>query len=136
MFGELHPDYAEPFKFKQRVCLAEIDIELLLAGAVSPHVDPIPKFPAIRRDFSLLLEKGTQYATVRQTIANAGITELVSVEPFDRMESGAFPESKYSLSISVIYQSAERTLTDVEVESFDKKILTALEVKLGAQQRK
>jgi len=136
IFGELHPDYAEPFKFRQRVYIAEIDVELLLAGTISAHVDAIPKFPAIRRDFSLLLARGTQYATVRQTIADAGISELVSVEPFDRLESGPFPDSKYSLSISVIYQSAERTLTDVEVESFDKRILQALEERLGAQLRK
>ena len=136
MFGELHPDYAESFKFRQRVYLAEIDIELLLQGTVREHVSPIPRFPAIRRDFSLLLDRGTQYATVRQTIATTGISEVVRVEPFDRMESGAFPESKYSLSISVVYQSTERTLTDVEVETFDKKILQALEDRLGAQLRK
>jgi phenylalanyl-tRNA synthetase beta subunit len=52
------------------------------------------------------------------------------------MESGPFPDTKYSLSISVVYQSAERTLTDVEVEGFDKKIIQSLEERLGAQLRK
>src|SRR6185436_17109395 len=136
IFGELHPRYAEPFKFRQRVYLAEIDIELLLANPTAMHVDQIPKYPAVRRDFSLLLNRGTQYGAVQRTIANTGISELVRVEPFDRMESGAFPESKYSLSISVTYQSTERTLTDVEVESFDRKILQALEERLGAELRK
>jgi phenylalanyl-tRNA synthetase beta chain len=136
MFGELHPSYAEPYKFRQRVYLAEIDIELLSASTATRHVDPIPKYPAIRRDFSLLVDKGTQYGAVQRTIANTGVSELVRVEPFDRMETGSFPETKYSLSISVVYQSAERTLTDVEVEGFDRKILQALEERLGAQLRK
>jgi phenylalanyl-tRNA synthetase beta chain len=136
MFGELHPGYAEPFKFRQRVYLAEIDIELLSGSSSTHQVDAIAKYPAIRRDFSLLLDKGTQYASVQRTIADTGISELVRVEPFDRMESGSFPETKYSLSISVVYQSAERTLTDVEVEGFDRKILQALEDRLGAQLRK
>jgi phenylalanyl-tRNA synthetase beta chain len=136
IFGELHPSYAEPFKFRPRVYLAEIDLELLLANSAGRQVDPIPKYPAIRRDFSLLLVKGTQYGAVQRTIAGTGISELVRVEPFDRMESGAFPEEKYSLSISVMYQSTERTLTDVEVESFDRKILQALEERLGAELRK
>jgi len=90
----------------------------------------------VKRDFSLLFEKGTQYATVQRTIADTGISELIRVEPFDRMETGPFPETKYSLSISVVYQSAERTLTDVEVEGFDKKIIHTLEGRLGAQLRK
>jgi phenylalanyl-tRNA synthetase beta chain len=136
MFGELHPAYAEPFKFRQRVYLAEIDVELLLGASASGQIEPIPRYPAVKRDFSLLFDKGTQYATVQRTIADAGIAELVRVEPFDRMESGPFPPAKYSLSISVIYQSTERTLTDVEVEGFDKRIIDILEGRLGAQLRK
>ena len=62
--------------------------------------------------------------------------ELVRIEPFDRMDSGPFPATKYSLSISVVYQSADRTLTDVEVEGFDTRILHSLEERLGAQLRK
>ena len=136
MFGEMHPSYAEPFKFRQRVYLAEIDVELLLGSDATPHVEPIPRYPAIKRDFSLLLDKGTQYAAVQRTIETAGISELVRVEPFDRLESGPFPETKYSLSVSMVYQSAERTLTDAEVEDFDKRILKTLEERLGAQLRK
>jgi hypothetical protein len=58
------------------------------------------------------------------------------VEPFDRLESGPFPETRYSLSVTVVYQSSERTLTDSEVDDFDKKILKHLEERLGAQLRK
>jgi phenylalanyl-tRNA synthetase beta chain len=140
MFGELHPNYAEPFKFRQRVYLAEIDLQLLLSNSTPRAIDPIAKFPAIRRDFSLLLEKGTQYGAVQKTIAGTGISEIIRVEPFDRMEAGTFPNTsdstKYSLSISVVYQSTDRTLTDIEVEGFDRQILQALEERLGAQLRK
>jgi phenylalanyl-tRNA synthetase beta chain len=136
MFGELHPAYAEPFKFRQRVYLAEIDVELLLGTSAIRQLEQIPRYPAVKRDLSLLFDKGTQYATVHRTIAGAGIPELIRVDPFDRLESGPFPDTKYSLSISVVYQSAERTLTDVEVEAFDKKIIDTLEGRLGAQLRK
>src|SRR5439155_737999 len=54
----------------------------------------------------------------------------------DRMETGPFPAGKYSLSISVLYQSRERTLTDVEVEAFDRKLLQVLEQRLGARLRR
>jgi phenylalanyl-tRNA synthetase beta chain len=106
-------------------------------GSSTVHqVEQIPRFPAIGRDFSLLLDKGTQYAAVQRTITDAGISELLRVEPFDRLESGPFPETKYSLSVSLFYQSTERTLTDSEVDEFDKKILKNLEERLGAQLRK
>jgi len=51
------------------------------------------------------------------------------------MDFGTFPESRYSLSVSVTYQSSEHTLTDAEVESFDRKLMEALEQRLGAQLR-
>src|SRR5262249_9155998 len=118
VFGELHPEYAALFKLRSRVYLAEFDAEKLLALESRRQVQPLPRFPAIRRDFSLLLDKGTQYGTVRQMILESGIPELVRVEPFDRMEEGALPAGKYSLAVSVVYQSPERTLTDAEVEAF------------------
>jgi phenylalanyl-tRNA synthetase beta chain len=61
--------------------------------------------------------------------------ELVNIEPFDRVESGPFPESKYSLAISLWYQSNERTLTDAEVEELHSGVLRALAAN-GMEQRK
>jgi phenylalanyl-tRNA synthetase beta chain len=136
VFGELHPDYAEPFKLRQRVYIAEIDVETILRSQEKRLAQAIPRFPSIRRDLSLLLNKTTHYADVRTTIGNANIAELIFMEPFDRLEAGPFPDSKYSLSISLVYQSTERTLTDAEVEKFDRQILTLLEDRLGATLRK
>jgi phenylalanyl-tRNA synthetase beta chain len=136
VFGEIHPDQLESLKIRQRVILAEVDVEAILSKTSRHTVQAIPRFPAIRRDFSLVLDKGTQYAAVERMIADVGIPELTHIEPFDRMESGQFADTKYSLSLSVIYQSADRTLTDTEVEGFDRRILGILEQRLGAQLRK
>jgi phenylalanyl-tRNA synthetase beta chain len=135
-FGEVHPEYVEAFKLRQRVYIAEIDVETLMSRQRARSVRQPSRFPAVRRDFSLLVDKGTQYDAIHRTIAGIGIPELAGVAPFDRMETGSFAEGKYSLSISVLYQSAERTLTDAEVEGFDQKILQTLEQRVGAQLRK
>ena len=95
----------------------------------------VPKLPSIRRDLSLLVEKGTRYAQVEQAVISLGIPELKRVEPFDRLESGSFPAAKYALAISLTYQSPERTLTDEEVERYDKQILESLKQRLGAELR-
>ena len=136
VFGEVHPEQLEKLKIRQRLILAEIDVETILSLSSRHAVQAIPRFPGIRRDFSFLLDKGTQYAAVRRMIADVGIPELIRVEPFDRMEAGPGADTKYSLSLSVIYQSADRTLTDTEVEGFDRRILDILEQRLGAQLRK
>jgi phenylalanyl-tRNA synthetase beta chain len=136
VFGELHPDYAELFKIRQRVYIAEFDVDAILRSCQKKLAKAIPRFPSIRRDFSLVLDRTTRYADVQATLADANIPELVRVEPFDRLETGPFPESKYSLSISVIYQSIDRTLTDAEVERFDQRILNLLEQRLGAHLRR
>jgi phenylalanyl-tRNA synthetase beta chain len=130
-YGELHPEYTD--KLRHRIYIAEIDVEMLLRSRKRHQIEAIPRFPLIRRDLSLLVDKGIQYKDVRAAIPH--FKELVRVEPFDRIERGPFPESKYSLSISLIYQSHERTLTDAEVEGLHAAVLAALSSK-GIEQRK
>jgi phenylalanyl-tRNA synthetase beta chain len=135
IFGELHPDYAEEYKFRHRVYIAEIDVEMVLTSNERRIIEAIPKFPSIRRDFSLLLSKSTRYVDVEHAVRSVEIPELVRIEPFDRLETGPFADSKYALAISVTYQSSERTLTDHEVDNFDKAILNSLRQRLGAELR-
>src|SRR5262249_33992424 len=135
VFGELHPDYAVEYKFRNRVYIAEIDVHIMLESGGLGVIKTIPRFPSIRRDFSLLLSKGTRYGDVELAVRSVNIPELVRVEPFDRLESGPFAESKYSLAISLTYQSPERTLTDDEVENFNHAILDTLKQRLGAELR-
>lgn len=135
VFGELHPDYANEYKFRHRIYLAEFNLDLLLESGRPKAIQAIPKFPSIRRDFSLLLNRGTRYADVEKAVTGLNISELVKVEPFDRLESGNFPASKYALAISLLYRSPERTLTDQEVDGFDKQVLESLKQRLGAELR-
>jgi phenylalanyl-tRNA synthetase beta subunit len=72
---------------------------------------------------------------VERAVRSVDIPELVQIEPFDRLETGPFADSKYALAISITYQSSERTLTDHEVDNFDKAILNSLRQRLGAELR-
>jgi phenylalanyl-tRNA synthetase beta chain len=136
IFGELHPEIAEMFKLRQRTYIAELDVEMIFKSKTRRSVEPIPRFPSVRRDLSLLLDKGTRYQDVHAAVRSAGIRELIQIDPIDRLESGPFPEAKYSLAVSLIYRSNERTLTDEEVDQFDRQILGLLVQQLGAQLRK
>jgi phenylalanyl-tRNA synthetase beta chain len=133
--GELHPDYTEEYKLRCRVYMAELNLDMILAAKERPLIKAVPKFPSIRRDFSLLVDRGTRYREIERTIQSVNIPELVQVEPFDRLETGPFPSSKYALAISLTYQSPERTLTDEEVACFDEIILDSLKQHLHAELR-
>jgi len=135
VFGELHPDYADDYKLRHRVYLAELSIDMILESDARSAIHAIPKFPSIRRDFSLLLDRDKRYGDIEMAVLNLKIPELVRVEPFDRLDRGPFPTSKYALAISLTYQSPERTLTDDEVDGFDKQIRDSLRQRLGAELR-
>jgi phenylalanyl-tRNA synthetase beta chain len=135
VFGELHPDYAGEYKLRHRVYIAELDVDLIMEFDERRSIAAVPKFPSIRRDFSLLLNKDVQYRDVERSVQSVEIPELVRIEPFDRMETGPFPESRYALAISITYLSPTRTLTDEEVENFDKRVLNSLKERLGAELR-
>jgi len=135
VLGELHPDYADDYKLRHRVYLAELSVDSILESDARPAIHAIPKFPSIRRDFSLLLDRDKLYRDVEMAVLNMKIPELLNLEPFDRLDSGPFPMSKYALAISLTYQSPERTLTDDEVDRFNKQILDSLRQRLGAELR-
>jgi phenylalanyl-tRNA synthetase beta chain len=134
-FGELHPDVADEYKFRRRVYIAEIDVEELMSARPLRPVSAIPKFPSIRRDLSLILNRDTRYTDIEQAVRSVNIAELVRVDPFDRLENGPFGESKYALAIALTYQSPDKTLTDDEVETFTIEILNSLRQRLGAELR-
>jgi len=134
--GELHPDHLQSVKPKQRVYIAEIDVDAVLRSRKPREAKTPGRYPSIRRDLSLLMDRGIRYAEIQDVIRSAGVTELLHFAPFDRLEKGPFSELKYSISISLIYQSRERTLTDDEVDAFDRRIVTLLNQRLGAELRK
>ena len=95
----------------------------------------LPRFPAVERDFSLLLSDGTHFADVAGAIRSLSIPELVSVEATDLFRGRNVPAGKYSLLVRVTFQSREATLTDAQTSDFSFRIVQTLEKKLGAQLR-
>jgi phenylalanyl-tRNA synthetase beta chain len=101
----------------------------------SRRYEPLPRFPAVERDFSLLLADGTHFSDVTQTIRSLGIGEIASIEAGDLFRGKNVPAGKYSLMVRVTFQSREATLTDAQIAEFSARIIAALETQLGAQLR-
>ncbi len=137
--GQLATRVADQLKLRQDIFVAELRLEPLLAGIESARAtrkfEPIPRFPAVERDFSLVLSDGVAFAQVADTIRALAIPELRSIEPADLFRGGKMPAGKFSLMIRVTFQSGETTFTDAQINDFSSRIVSALETKLGATLR-
>ena len=134
--GQLARRVADQLKLRQDVFLAELKLEPLLAGVetadAARRFKPLPRFPAVERDFSLVLADGVTFAQVEQTIRSLNIPQLETIEAADLFRGGQIPAGKFSLMIRVKFQSAEATFTDAQLNEFSARIITALQEKLGA----
>ncbi len=137
--GQLALRVAEKLKFRQNVFLAELTLAPIYRAIRMMHgqrgYSPLPRFPAVERDFSLLLPEGTLFADVRKTIRSLGISGIASIEATDLFRGKNVPAGKYSLLVRVTFQSREATLTDAQISDFSCRIVAALEKNLGTQLR-
>ncbi len=137
--GELARSVAESLKLRQRIFAAELHLGPLLAGIEAAQAllkfVPIPKFPAVERDFSLVLPDGIEFAQVAAAIRGLEIRELRSIAAADLFRGGQIPAGKYSLMIRLTLQSAEATLTEAQLAEVSSRIVAALEKQLGATLR-
>jgi phenylalanyl-tRNA synthetase beta chain len=137
--GQLARRIADQLKLRPEVFVVELRLEPLLAGietaGAARKFAPIPRFPAVERDFSLVLADGVAFATVAETIHALAIPELRSIEAADVFRGGKMPAGKFSLMIRVTFQSGETTFTDAQIAEFSARIVAALETKLVATLR-
>src|SRR5271154_4487072 len=137
--GQLARRVAEKFKLRQDIFLAEIHLDPLYAqisaAKEARRYEPLPRFPTVERDFSLLLADGTPFSDVVKAIRSLNISEITSIEAADLFRGKNVPAGKYSLLVRATFQSREATLTDAQISDFSAKIIAALEKNLAAQLR-
>jgi phenylalanyl-tRNA synthetase beta chain len=137
--GELSRRVAERFKLRQPVFLAELALAPFYAACQAARAgrryQPISRFPAVERDFSLVLRDGTPFAAVRDAIASLAISEIVSVEAVDLFCGKHVPQGNFSLLVRITFQSHQATLTEAQVNECSSRIVATLEKRLAATLR-
>lgn len=135
VIGEMSKSAHKYFGIKKaRTTLCEVDLTILL-GLVSSANDfqPLPKFPSVMRDVSLIVGEYERVADVERILFDAGGELLRDVDLFDLYIN---PETQErSMAFHFIFSDAERTLTSAEVDTVMKKIITAVEEEIGATVR-
>ncbi len=134
--GELHPTISQNFDIEPRCAMFELNLSALLAVKKREfQFREVSREPSVRRDLAVLVDATTPAGSLVQEIRKAGGSDLVSVEIFDRYEGRGVPEGKVSLAFRVVFQRADRSLTDAEVTEKMDAMVAVLNKRFGAELR-
>jgi len=133
--GQVHPDVAGARKLRQDVFVAEFDVEQLYKLGLRPvKFAPLPKYPAVERDFSFVFGNEVSFEQMHRAVLAAGVSELREFRPVEIFRGGAIGAGKYSILLRVKFQSDERTLREDEIARWSGMVVAAL-TSLGGAQR-
>ena len=135
--GIVSPKICKELDIEADVYYAELSWTLLMKEIKKSKVtfSEISKFPAVKRDLALLLEKNVQFAEIEKIATESERKLLKDVALFDVYEGKNLPAGKKSYAVSFYLQDEGKTLNDKQIDAIMKKIQTNLEQKLGAQLR-
>jgi len=136
MAGHVAPAVAAALDIEQGVWFAELSVEALLEAKRSAVAVRAPtSFPPVKRDLSILVSDETAFDVIDRTIRSVAGTLASRVELIDRYTGKQIPPGKSSLTFSIEYRDAARTLTAAEVDTLHQRISQTLAAQLGAQLR-
>ena len=131
--GQLAPALAKRYDLRDPVFLAELDLtQLLLRRNPVKSFKPLPAFPSIRRDLAIVVVESVTHEAVVSAVRQAKVQHLESIELFDVFRGKNIAPGQKSLAYAFTYRSAERTLTDTEVNAAQEKIVARLAQDLDA----
>jgi len=134
-FGQLHPDEVAARKLRQDIFLAEFDLNRLYElGLREPQFQPLPRYPAVERDFSFLFSDTVTFEDLERSVRSLKFSELRSFEPVEIFRGGNVPAGQYSVLVRAVFQSGERTLREDEVAQWSALVIHALQ-NLGGKLR-
>jgi len=127
VLGEVRPQMVSHYEIQGRVYLFEVDFSKLVKwGKEERRFQPLPKFQAVYRDLSVVVDHTLEAESVLETIRNLRQPYAEEVSLFDIYEGPPIPEGKKGISCRIRYQANDRTLTDEEVNQYQEKILLRL----------
>jgi phenylalanyl-tRNA synthetase beta chain len=137
LIGELHPAEALRLELTHPCVLLEVDLRNLMtySSGGSRVVQPPPRFPAVRRDLALVLDRDFPADSAVRTIESLAVALLESVELFDVYQGESIPAGKKSIALACRYRAKDRTLTDEEVNRAHSLVIEQARSRLGAELR-
>jgi len=135
--GKVKSALVKDFGIKQEIFYADLDMSLLFKSA-SPkfEVQEVPKFPEVRRDLSLVLDKHVTFAEIQELVLATEKRLIKEIIAFDVYEGDNIPQGKKAYALGFTLLDESKTLTDEEIDKTMAKLMGAFEQKMGALIRK
>jgi phenylalanyl-tRNA synthetase beta chain len=136
-FGLINANVLEAFDIEQEVFYADFDWDLVLKlSALNEfEVTELPKYPLVRRDLALFVDKTVKYAQLEQLAYQTERNLLKEVDLFDIYEGKGVPDGKRSYALSFILQDANSTLNDKVIDKTMDRLQQRFEREVGAELR-
>jgi phenylalanyl-tRNA synthetase beta chain len=132
--GRLSENIATPYKFRQAIYVAELDLTALLASKERlTQYQPLDRYPSVVRDVTLLVERRVTLADLLQSVAGQKIESCRDAKLVGVYEGPNIPADKRSITLRLEYRSDEGTLRDDEVEEMHRQIVDVLAQKFSAE---
>lgn len=132
--GLIHPLVEKKLGLKQHVFLFEMKMSVLKERKLPAYTE-VSKFPSIRRDFAIVIDREVSANDVIDSVSRNGGKLVTNVNVFDIYEGEGLAENKKSLAFSITMQTPERTLEDVDVTAVTDAIISGLNKELQAELR-
>jgi phenylalanyl-tRNA synthetase beta chain len=135
--GKVKPALLKDFGIKQELFYAELCTSLLFQSA-NPKlvIQEVAKFPEVRRDLSLVLDKQVSFEEIRSLVNNTEKELIKNIIAFDVYEGDNIPRGKKAYALGFTLLNKNKTLTDEEIDKTMEKLISAFEQQLGAVIRK
>jgi phenylalanyl-tRNA synthetase beta chain len=134
--GEIDEEQLKLFELRQACGAVELEFDVLLSRAnlVAQH-RPLPPFPTVVRDLSLVVPRSLSWHELCETVIQTAGTALETVQYLDVFQGGNIPNDQHSVHFSMIFRHKERTLTGEEVERAVRSVIDACEARFDAKLR-
>src|SRR5262249_37586824 len=134
--GEVDPARLLEYELREACSAAELELDVLLNEAeLVARYRPLPPFPGVARDLSLVVARVLPWGELHETVVGAAGPTLEAVHYLDTFLGGNLPDDKQSVHFSMVFRHPERTLTGEEVEGAVKSIVEACEARFQARLR-
>ena len=135
--GIVSKKITKAFDIDNEVYYADINWKNMLQAIKSVKVSytELSKFPSVKRDLALLLDKNVQFADIERIAYECERKLLKAVELFDVYEGKNLEPGKKSYAVSFILQDEEKTLNDKQIDKIMSKLIASYEKQLGAKLR-
>lgn len=135
VLGSLHPQVAKDHKLRSAAAFAEMNFDDIFKIKKAVRFVPIAAFPSVEKDLTFVMPKAMKAHQVIKEILRAGGNLLSSSTVVDLFEGDALGSDKKALTFRMVFQSAERTLSDDEVLKLVTEIINSVSQKLSLQLR-